>query len=512
MKRFFISAIVAMGCYMAQAQSITIPAVNIAAGCTKSVNVSIPSGTDYTAFQFDIATPSGISLKSATINGPETREITSGKVGDKYRVLSYDMQNTKLTEDAVLSLTFEAEATVEKGETETDVDEIVIVDPNGNTAETTAGVVAFNVVDVETVKITSAGQAVICRDKNLDFSSVEDVKAYIATGHDKVSGKIWLTRVKDVPAGTAVLLMGDAGEYPIPVVSESKIIYENMLVGSLTATTVNKDGGNGMTNYILSKGDQGVGFYLAKESGSDIKAGGGYLPLPTTIDAVGEAGSEVTISMNKYGMKSYCPSQSLDFSDVDDLKAYTATGYTKSGLIRLTRVKLVPSGTGVLLLAPAEAKDYSVKTASLQVCYANMFEGTLTDKTIKQVEDDIVNYYVSVKDGVVGYYLASTSGTKISANGSWLPIPKSMTSIATARGNAGGLFDMPENLSISEDDDMISINVFRSIGGEDGETTGIRAVDSQLMNDVWYNLNGQRIDTPTKKGLYIKNGKKVIVK
>ena len=47
--------------------------------------------------------------------------------------------------------------------------------------------------------------------------------------------------------------------------------------------------------------------------------------------------------------------------------------------------------------------------------------------------------------------------------------------------------------------------------GEDGDATGIRAIE-ESQNDTWYNLKGQRIDAPTKKGLYIKNGKKVIVK
>jgi len=83
MKRFFISAMVSMGCFMAHAQSI-IPTVNIVPGGTKTVDVTIPSGTSYTAFQFDVALPTGVSLKSATFKSKgETREITSGKVGSK---------------------------------------------------------------------------------------------------------------------------------------------------------------------------------------------------------------------------------------------------------------------------------------------------------------------------------------------------------------------------------------------------------------------------------------------
>jgi hypothetical protein len=47
---------------------------------------------------------------------------------------------------------------------------------------------------------------------------------------------------------------------------------------------------------------------------------------------------------------------------------------------------------------------------------------------------------------------------------------------------------------------------------EEGETTGIAAVKaSQKMNGEFFNLAGQRVAQPTK-GLYIVNGKKVIIK
>ena len=44
-------------------------------------------------------------------------------------------------------------------------------------------------------------------------------------------------------------------------------------------------------------------------------------------------------------------------------------------------------------------------------------------------------------------------------------------------------------------------------------TTGINKLDNTVWAiDNWFNLNGHRIEKPTKKGLYIMNGKKVIVK
>jgi hypothetical protein len=53
----------------------------------------------------------------------------------------------------------------------------------------------------------------------------------------------------------------------------------------------------------------------------------------------------------------------------------------------------------------------------------------------------------------------------------------------------------------------------RTIGiDEDDDATRIWGVSVADEDAVWYTVRGQRIDKPTKKGLYIKNGKKVIIK
>ena len=94
------------------------------------------------------------------------------------------------------------------------------------------------------------------------------------------------------------------------------------------------------------------------------------------------------------------------------------------------------------------------------------------------------------------------SSYDVPAGSSFLPIPESI--VASARGElAKDLFNM-------EEAEVIILKAV--IGGEDDGTTGISRVASGSGNDTWYNLSGQRISTPTKKGLYIKNGKKVIIK
>ena len=65
---------------------------------------------------------------------------------------------------------------------------------------------------------------------------------------------------------------------------------------------------------------------------------------------------------------------------------------------------------------------------------------------------------------------------------------------------SGGAIPKSEDI-IDDDDDII---------------TGIKVINNtnhnRVGNNKWYNLNGQQMDAPTKQGLYIINGKKIIIK
>ena len=128
----------------------------------------------------------------------------------------------------------------------------------------------------ESIKITSAGQTTWCSAYDLDFTNVAGLKAYIAAGYNRTTGTIWLMRVFEVPAKEGILLMGDPGEYKVPHKSTTTY-YKNMFKGTLEDITINETEGE-YTNYYLSNGDSGVGFY--KVNGSiGIKAHRAYLPL-----------------------------------------------------------------------------------------------------------------------------------------------------------------------------------------------------------------------------------------
>ena len=367
----------------------------------------------------------------------------------------------------------------------------------------------------ETITVSSAGQTTWCSDKDLDFTGYPDLKAYVATGYDKASGTIWLTRVKEVPANTGFLLMGEADTYEIPVKAGGlSAYYQNMFKGTLEATTIYTTDGD-YTNYYLSNGESGVGFYkVTKEEGVTLGKNRAYLSIPTEIPAVGTAGSTETIKVTAAGQVPYYNTESLDFSSLDaqGVKAYTATGYDyNSGTIWLTRVKQVPAKTGILIMAPEG--EYPVPTASISSVYANMFRGTLEGITIQTHEEidgkDYINYYLSSGASGVGFYrVTKEEGVQIKANRCYLPILNKDAAAGTRSVNS----DLNQ-IAFEESDEVIGIQLLRGIGGDEDGTTSIKDLTPALSEGEgeWYTLQGQRVAKPGK-GLYIRNGKMVIVR
>lgn len=69
--------------------------------------------------------------------------------------------------------------------------------------------------------------------------------------------------------------------------------------------------------------------------------------------------------------------------------------------------------------------------------------------------------------------------------------------------------------SASATDDMPQTITLRLLGAN-GETTGIGILDTvtgEFSTDGWYDMSGHKLSgKPTKKGLYINNGKKIVIK
>ena len=128
------------------------------------------------------------------------------------------------------------------------------------------------------VNVGSTGFATFCSPVDVDFSSVTDIKAYIASGFNPSTGTLVLTRVTEVPAGEGLYIVGDEGSYNVPITTTA-MIYSNLLKGVITATTISPTDGD-KTNFILANGSHGVGFYTLSSAG-ELAGGKAYLQLPT---------------------------------------------------------------------------------------------------------------------------------------------------------------------------------------------------------------------------------------
>ena len=362
-----------------------------------------------------------------------------------------------------------------------------------------------NIVEMgETAAITigKSGKASYCGDKSLDFGYSDKVKAYIATGFDKDEGTIWLTRVKDVPAGVPVLIKGEANKtYDVPVTDSQNSYYTNMFVGNTSGEKIQIQETDGdMVNYYLS----GDGTFKSVNKSANIGNNKCYLQLPGTFEAAA-TGATQTVTVGSIGKASFAAPVDLDFTNVSGLKAFTATGYDKSTkTIWLTRVMKVQKGEGVLL--KGDPNSYEIPSVAVQSSYENMFVGNTSGASVqvqeKSEDGSQTNFYLKGD----GSFVSVNGFVNIGNNKCYLELPTSMVAAAASTRGAEDdyKFEEPEVIKLPID--------FKSIGSEGDGTTSIREVKSgEVKGEEWYTLQGQRVAKPGK-GLYIKNGKMVIVR
>ena len=146
------------------------------------------------------------------------------------------------------------------------------------------------------------------------------------------------------------------------------------------------------------------------------------------------------------------------------------------------RVNQVPAKEGILIIGTPG--DYKVPHKSTGTYYVNMMKGTLQPITIYETEGDYTNYYLSSGTSGVGFYRVSGS-VNLKANRAYLPLLKGTTQAGTR---------------------------FISLGFEDDGTTNLTPALSKGEGEgAWHTLQGQRVAKPGK-GIYIRNGKKVVIK
>lgn len=203
-----------------------------------------------------------------------------------------------------------------------------------------------------------------------------------------------------------------------------------------------------------------------------------------------EIPTEVSITIGKYGTTVYSSPYALDFSEVEGLKAYAATGYNiTTGEITMTKTSTTDSSVGIYLVG-APNTTYIVPIIELSSNQSlNMLAGVLVKTTVYATSDDgqYANYRYVTKTGdtTPKFYRATSGGASVSAGKAYLQIPLEWLG-CNASNTVGMRFD-------------------------NGETTDIEEVNGEKEESIYYDLQGRRVENPSN-GIYIVNGKKVWVK
>lgn len=90
-----------------------------------------------------------------------------------------------------------------------------------------------DIVEINSITVGSTGYATFCSPKAMDFTDVEGIKAYIASGFNPETGTLVLTRVTEVPAGEGLYIVGTPGTYIVPETTTA-MMYSNLLKGVTT--------------------------------------------------------------------------------------------------------------------------------------------------------------------------------------------------------------------------------------------------------------------------------------
>ena len=190
---------------------------------------------------------------------------------------------------------------------------------------------------------------------------------------------------------------------------------------------------------------------------------------------------EVSISANNIRTSSSI--FDLDFTNVTGLKAYIVSGFSPSTCtLVLTPATTIPAGEGLLL--KGEEGTYIIPHTTTDMIYSNLLVGVPNTTYVYPTNGEYTNFILANGIHGINFYTLSEAGN-IAGGKAYLQLP---TSEIPANSR-------PLKLSFTDE-----------------EITGINTAQNKMNSSSdFYDLQGRKVKSPVK-GLYVVNGKKVIIK
>ena len=199
--------------------------------------------------------------------------------------------------------------------------------------------------------------------------------------------------------------------------------------------------------------------------------------------------AKINTTISEYGWSTFCSSYPLDLTNVDGLTAYAVTGHDGANINKVEVASAVPAGTPLLLKGDANTTYFIPVAASGTAPAGNLLKAGTGAAVSK--EDGKTKYALSVESGAA-HFKKITSARAIPVGKAYLVFDE----VIAARELGFDGFD---------GGDATGINM---VNGEGLKVNGTEVYDlSGRFIGQWSTVNGQ-----LKPGLYIVNGKKVVIK
>ncbi len=192
------------------------------------------------------------------------------------------------------------------------------------------------------------------------------------------------------------------------------------------------------------------------------------------------SGPSITIGTGGYSSFSW--PAALDFS-ATSVEVYVATSY-ENGILQLEKVAdgKVPAETGIILKGSTGDSIYPESAENVSLTTTNILQNTASDAFTVPAENSY--YALATLNGKTALYKIRSGVT--------IPQYKAYLSVTSQQQAPAAIF----------------------FGDTDGGTTGLNeiSVNADSQHEAVYDLQGRRMKGNLAKGIYIKNGKKFIVK
>lgn len=229
------------------------------------------------------------------------------------------------------------------------------------------------------------------------------------------------------------------------------------------------------TTGSLSEGTSSS-FRLTEPTDIILKQAGNAGRSPKVLDYIIIRQEAATVSVSEAGYATYATTNNIVVPDNNDVKVMTVKVNDDNSTITLNDVAagtVIPAKTGILVKAPAGKCDFVVTSDKGETLANNDLKAATEDVT----SDGATFFALTKMDTKVGFAVVN-NGVKIPAGKAYLKVPAA---------TAAKFFSL------------------------DGEATGINSVKTAKADGAYYTLEGVKTTKPVK-GLYIHNGKKIVVK